>query len=244
MGLTRLLRRAPIPQTVEVTTASGPVAVGVRVHPRARSYRLSVSARGEPVLTLPRGGRWSEAEAFLERNRGWLDARLARLATPWRLAPGGLVPLRGVDHAIIVTDSLRGRVMVEAGEGGPCLHVPGGPDHFRRRLLDWLKAEARADLERASARHAAALGVTIAAIRLRDQATRWGSCSSSGTLNYNWRLILAPDFVLDYVAAHEVAHRLEMNHSPAFWRTLARTLPDYGRGQAWLKAHGAKLMAL
>jgi predicted metal-dependent hydrolase len=79
---------------------------------------------------------------------------------------------------------------------------------------------------------------------MRDQSTRWGSCSSARTLNFNWRLVLAPDFVLDYVAAHEVAHIVEMNHSPAFWRTVARTLPDYGRGQAWLKANGAGLMAI
>ena len=87
------------------------------------------------------------------------------------------------------------------------------------------------------------LGVEVKQVRLRSQSSRWGSCSSSGTINYNWRLILAPPHVLDYVAAHEVAHLVEMNHSPAFWATVARTLPDMDRGRAWLKAHGRELMA-
>ena len=91
--------------------------------------------------------------------------------------------------------------------------------------------------------HAARLGVTVKSIRMRSQSTRWGSCSSSGTINYNWRLIMAPPFVLDYVAAHEVAHLVEMNHSAAFWATVKRTLPDMERGRAWLKAHGRALMA-
>ncbi len=81
------------------------------------------------------------------------------------------------------------------------------------------------------------------AITLRSQSSRWGSCSSSGNINYNWRLILAPPHVLDYVAAHEVAHLVEMNHSAAFWTTVERTLPDMARGRAWLKAHGRDLMA-
>ncbi|MBI4046492.1 MAG: M48 family metallopeptidase, partial [Devosia nanyangense] len=85
--------------------------------------------------------------------------------------------------------------------------------------------------------------VKVVSISMRSQSTRWGSCSSSGRLNFNWRLVLAPDYVLDYVAAHEVAHLVEMNHSPAFWATVKRTLPDMARGRAWLKAHGRELMA-
>ena len=77
---------------------------------------------------------------------------------------------------------------------------------------------------------------------MRSQSTRWGSCSTTGRLNFNWRLVLAPPFVLDYVAAHEVAHLVEMNHSEAFWATVERTLPGMERGRAWLKAHGRQLM--
>jgi predicted metal-dependent hydrolase len=244
MGLPRLFARTAIPEMTELVIATGPVTVAVRVNARARSYRLSVSARGEPVLTVPRGGRWPEARAFLERNTGWLSARLDRLESPYALAPGAIIPLRGVPHRLVSLDRLRGVVSAVQGAGEPELHVPGGPDHMRRRLIDWLKSEARRDLEIACARHAQNLGVKISGITLRDQSTRWGSCSSSGSLNFNWRLVLAPPDVLDYVAAHEVAHILEMNHRPVFWRTLARTFPDYERPKSWLKANGAGLMAL
>ena len=120
--------------------------------------------------------------------------------------------------------------------------VPGEAAHQARRLIDWLKDEAQKDLEARSACHATRLGVSVKAIRMRSQVSRWGSCSSTGTINYNWRLVLAPPFVLDYVAAHEVAHLVEMNHSPAFWATVKRTLPEMEKGRAWLKAHGRELM--
>src|SRR5690606_39060472 len=122
------------------------------------------------------------------------------------------------------------------------LLVPGAPEHRARRLTDWLKAEAERDLYARVRVHARMLGVTVTALRLRAQATRWGSCSSNGSLNFNWRLILAPPFVLDYVAAHEVAHLVEMNHSRAFWDTVESTCPDMARGRAWLKAHGRQIM--
>lgn len=243
MALKGLLTRS-IPASTRIVIDAEPVMVSVRVNARARAYRLSVSARGAPVLTMPRAGRWAEAQAFLERNRGWLAARLAKIASPHEIVPGGTIPLRGVPHGLVSLDALRGVVTTGEGETGPVLHIPGGPSHMRRRLIDWLKAEARRDLEAACARHAKTLGVSIAAITLRDQSTRWGSCSSAGSLNFNWRLVLAPEFVLDYVAAHEVAHILEMNHRPVFWRTVARALPDYEHGKAWLKAHGAALMAI
>ena len=104
------------------------------------------------------------------------------------------------------------------------------------------KRQAQADLEKRVAVHARRLGVTYASVSMRSQATRWGSCSATGRLNFNWRLIMAPSFVLDYVAAHEVAHLVEMNHSDAFWDTVAKTLPSMNRGRSWLKAHGRQLM--
>ena len=219
------------------------VSVAVRTHARARSYRLSLPHSGMPVLTLPPGGRWSDAQAFLQRQSGWLAERLEAAQAPVSFAHGVLVPLRGVPHRIIATGKLRGRVEPGELDGEKLLFVPGEAAHHARRLVDWLKSEAARELKLRSAYHAERLGVVVASITMRDQASRWGSCSSRGSLNYNWRLILAPACVLDYVAAHEVAHLVEMNHSAAFWATVKRTLPDMERGRAWLKAHGRELMA-
>ena len=232
-----------IPTSTLIDIDGVPTTIIVRVNARARSYRLSLPHSSGPVLTLPPHGKWAEAEAFLLRHRNWLAARLSRAPDASRFGNGGLVPLRGVDHRIIGTGKLRGRVEVSEIEGVPALFVPGEPAHQARRLTDWFKDEAQADLAARTAYHAARLGVTVKSIKMRSQASRWGSCSSTGNINYNWRLVLAPPFVLDYVAAHEVAHLVEMNHSAAFWATVARTLPEMDRGRAWLKAHGRQLMA-
>jgi predicted metal-dependent hydrolase len=231
------------PDRAETRLAGETIAVAVRVSPRARSYRLSLPASGAAVLTVPSHGRWREAQAFLDRHAGWLAARLSRRPAAGSFAEGASVPLRGVPHRIVATGLVRGTVGVCECEGLPALMVPGAPEHRTRRLVDWLKAEAKADLAARCAVHAQTLGVSVTSLTLRDQSTRWGSCSSTGRLNFNWRLILAPPFVLDYVAAHEVAHLVEMNHSPAFWRACKRALPDMERGRAWLKAHGRQLMA-
>ncbi len=239
----KLFTRHTIPSSTEIAVDGRLIAVAVRTHARARSYRLSIPHNGGPVLTLPPHGRWVEAEAFLLRQTPWLAARLPRAVPLVSFEPGSIVPVRGVDHAITASGKTRGRVQIMAGDPMPLLVVPGDAPHQARRLTDWLKSQAEIDLAAATKRHAANLEVTMVSLKLRSQATRWGSCSSSGNLNFNWRLILAPPFVLDYVAAHEIAHLVEMNHSPAFWATVAKTLPDMNRGRAWLKAHGRQLMA-
>ncbi len=124
---------------------------------------------------------------------------------------------------------------------GQLLCVAGERAHLSRRLHDFLKREARRDLTEASRRYAAALDVSIGRITLRDTASRWGSCSSSGALSYSWRLIFAPPFVLDYLAAHEIAHRREMNHGPRFWKAVDMLYPDRERAERWLKVHGPEL---
>jgi len=235
--------RPKIPASTVIDIDGAPVTVTVRVNARARSYRLSIPHSGGPLLTLPPHGKWAEAEAFLLRHHNWLAARLKRAPQATSFGDGGIVPLRGVDHRIIGTGRIRGRVEAAELEGERVLLVPGDAAHQARRLTDWLKDEALVDLTERTAIHAARLGVTVKSVKMRSQSSRWGSCSSSGNINYNWRLIMAPPFVLDYVAAHEVAHLVEMNHSAAFWATVKRTLPDMDKGRAWLKAHGRKLMA-
>jgi predicted metal-dependent hydrolase len=123
----------------------------------------------------------------------------------------------------------------------PLLCVAGGASHIGGRVHDFLKREARRDLVAASRRYAAILGVSIRSVSLRDTASRWGSCSQSGSLSFSWRLVLAPPFVLDYLAAHEVVHRIELNHSKRFWQAVERIFTEWRRAEAWLRAHGASL---
>jgi predicted metal-dependent hydrolase len=230
------------PPAAEVEIGGETVTIDVKVSSRAQSYRLSLPHGGRPMLTVPNYGSWREARDFLNRQIDWLAERLETSVKPVAFVRGAIVPLRGVDHRIIPTGRVRGVVEVSEHGGELALMVPGAPEHRARRLTDWLKDEALGDLQRRVKLHANYLGVTVAAISMRSQSTRWGSCSSSGKLNFNWRLVLAPPFVLDYVAAHEVAHLLEMNHSDKFWRVVERTLPNMERGREWLRINGRELM--
>jgi predicted metal-dependent hydrolase len=123
----------------------------------------------------------------------------------------------------------------------PRLIVSGRVEHASRRLKDWLLEQARADLDASVTHHSKSLGVKARSISLRDQTSRWGSCTAGGLLSFSWRLIMAPAHVLDYVAAHEVAHLLEMNHGPRFWKHVARSMPRLEDAKRWLRSHGADL---
>ncbi len=154
---------------------------------------------------------------------------------------GTVIPLRGVDHRIAHRRG-RGTVWIEIGDDGArSLCVAGEDAHIDRRVHDFLKREAKADLEVASRAAAERIGAKLKRVSIRDQSSRWGSCSSTGVLSYSWRLILAPPFVLDYLAAHEVAHLVEMNHSKRFWRLVDRICPNVTRAKTWLDVHGTDL---
>ena len=173
---------------------------------------------------------------------------------------GAIVPLRGRAHVLRFAGMVRRRgvVWIEAAEDAkavpawpegarvgvrrlPRLYVAGEHEHAPRRLLDWLKRQAHLDLNARVEHHAKRLDLAPKRIFVRDQTTRWGSCSTSGALSFSWRLVLAPPFVLDYLAAHEAAHLAHMNHGPRFWALVERTTPRHREAQAWLRKHGASL---
>jgi hypothetical protein len=136
----------------------------------------------------------------------------------------------------------RGTVWTETRDSGEkILCVAGGVEHIDRRVHDYLKREARKELQKSALFYAQALGVRVKRLSIRDQSSRWGSCTSAGSLSFSWRLILAPSFVLDYLAAHEVAHLVEMNHSARFWRVVARICPSVERAKRWLDTYGNDL---
>lgn len=222
------------------------VAVTVRRSARARRLILRLDQTGTVTLVLPPGVRQAEAEAFLAAHAGWLENRLARVPEKLAFAPDASVPYRGVEHSIRHRPAgnppcRRGVVWLEQPAEGPELHIAGPAEHLPRRLTDWLKAEARRDLATRSRHYAAQLGRQIGRVTVRDTRSRWGSCSSKGDLSFCWRLILAPDFVIDYVVAHEAAHLVEMNHSIRFWRLVDQLGVDRQRAQRWLKANGPRL---
>jgi predicted metal-dependent hydrolase len=243
-------RRAALPpalpqlSSIEVVHEGQVFPVTVKPSARARRYTLRVvPATREAVLTMPARGRLATAKDFALRHGGWLAARYARLPAVVPLAAGAIVPLRGVPHRIEQGAAARGTVQVVAAPPGdmPRLVVCGAPEHLPRRVRDFLRREAQRDLQAAVTHHATALGVGIAAVRIKDTRSRWGSCSAAGVLSFSWRLILAPPHVLWYLAAHEVAHRREMNHSPRYWAIVRQLDPDFERAEAWLKRHGQEL---
>ena len=215
----------------------------VRRHRQARRYTLRIqAATREVVLTIPPRGTLKEAREFAEKHGGWIAARLGRLPVAAPFAHGVRVPLRGVPHRIVHYRGVRGTVWTGTDTGGEALLcVAGQAPHLDRRIGDFLRREARRELEVASLRFANDLGVTVKRVVVRDQSSRWGSCSNTGVLSFSWRLILAPSYVLDYVAAHEVAHLREMNHAPRFWRLVESMVGNVSRPQAWLAQNGVSL---
>jgi predicted metal-dependent hydrolase len=226
----------PARRTLAVAGIDAPVEV--RVSARARRLTLRVDpADGLVRVVVPRGLRQADVAAFVARHGDWLRARLAALPPPLPFADGATVPYLGVDH--VIRHAPAETRTLSRGEG--VILVGGAPEHLPRRVADWLKREAKRELTARAHAHAARLDARVASVTIRDTRSRWGSCSAGGRLNFSWRLILAPETVLDYVAAHEVAHLKEMNHGPRFWALVDRLHPDVDRCRAWLKRHGSAL---
>jgi predicted metal-dependent hydrolase len=238
-----LYRRPSEPRSIQVVFERAIYLVRIRRHRQARRYTLRIhAATREVILTMPPRGSLREATKFAQKHGGWIAARLHRLPVAAPFADGAVIPLRGVEHRIAHRPGARGTVWPEAASGGePILCVAGAAPHVNRRVGNFLRRQAQSDLDAASRRAAEKLGVAVRRISVRDQSSRWGSCSSTGVLSYSWRLILAPPFVLEYLAVHEVAHLVEMNHSPRFWRLVSSICPDADRAKVWLDAHGNDL---
>jgi len=217
------------------------VPIAIRVSPRARRVGLRIDAAERRVeLVLPRGVPPGTGLRFLAAKRGWIAARLAALPQPVPFAEGAIVPLLGVPHRIRrEVDPTAPSVKIVDGE----IRVRGDPAHLARRVRDHLVAAARAELVPRARRLAARIGREVARVSVRDTKSRWGSCSGQGNLSFSWRLIFAPEPVLEYVVAHEVSHLAEMNHGPRFWRLVESLTPNTAAPRAWLKRHRNRLLA-
>lgn len=225
------------PETVSLSTGAEACQVRWRRSTRARRVSLRIDARaGEVVVTLPpRAGRRA-GMALLAAHAAWVMGRLAALAPHVPLEPGAEVPLGGVPHVIRALPEDAGEVRLAPG----AILVPG--ETVAPRVAAFLKAEAQRRIRVLAAGHAALLGVAPRGIRMKDTRSRWGSCAPDGTLAFSWRLVMAPDWVLDYVVAHEVAHLKELNHGARFWAHVARLTPHREAAVEWLKANGPALL--
>ena len=235
-----LLRRPDAPEAPQRLTINGrDYALLVRRHPRARTIRLRTDpAKGALLLTLPRHARLGEAIAFARTQAEWIEASFARAGTATPIAPGAVLPFRGTAHRID-WDAAHGRKVV-AADG--VIRLGGARDSVEPRLTRWLKAEARRLCAADLADYCARAGIATPSLALSSAARRWGSCSASGTIRINWRLILAPSWVRRATVAHEVAHRVHMNHAPVFHALVAELYgEDPTPARVWLRTHGAGL---
>ena len=231
-------RTEVLKRTRSITLDDRPVPLTVCRNARAKRMRLRVDFdTAGIILTLPQRATEEQGFTFLLRQRAWILDRLGSLPPRVPFCPDALVPILGAEHPIRHRPADRLAVRIEHG----AIIVPGCLEAVPRRVDRWLRGEAKRVLTERAHAMAARLGRPIGRITVRDTRTRWGSCSQAGNLSFCWRLIMTPPHVLDYVAAHEVAHMEVCNHGPVFWRTVAGLSDDVEGARAWLLRHGPGL---
>ncbi|MBV9655111.1 MAG: M48 family metallopeptidase [Acetobacteraceae bacterium] len=230
-----------LPPSELLPLPGGPARVEWRRSPRARRVSLRIRPHdGAIIVTLPpRAGR-PAGLALLRTHAAWVSDRLAALPSAVPFEDGASVPVGGVGHLIRHVPGGRGGAWFEAG----AIHVAGAPEFLRRRVHDLLRAEARRRLSALAAEKAALGGLQARRVTVKDTVSRWGSCSADGSLAFSWRLVMAPPFVQDYVAAHEVAHLRHMNHGPRFWALVRTLTPHMDAAVSWLHEEGQSLMRI
>lgn len=236
-------RAQPLERTHVVADRELPLRIVENDRARRLTLRIETGGRGLRV-TVPPGLARGEVERFLDRHSGWLEARLAKVPDKPQVRPGIKLPYRGKPHLIVHEPDTRGTVSIGELDGAPALIVHGDRRHLPRRLSDFLKREARREIEPLVARYAAEVGCPAKAVRFKDTSSRWGSCTSDGTLSFSWRIMMAPPTVIDYLVAHEVAHLREMNHGPKFWALCTQLCPRTDEARSWLKRNGNALQAI
>ncbi len=218
-----------------------PTLVRWRRSQRARRVSLRIDPRGGAVVvTLPPRATRALGLRLLTSHAGWVQNRLSALPGRIPFTHGASIPFCGTPHRIAHTPDHTGAVLCADG----VLHVSGHQDFLPSRVADYLRAEAKRRLAAQAIAKSALLGRKPSRITVKDTTSRWGSCTAKGALAFSWRLILAPPFVQDYVVAHEVAHLRHMNHSQAFWSTVADLTPHTDAATTWLRTHGVELLRI
>jgi predicted metal-dependent hydrolase len=232
-----MLTAVPPPAPAPTFQLDGTViALRIIPSPRARRYLLRLDDDGTARLVIPRRGSRAEALRFLERSRAWLERRhrqwLARRQTRQAWHDGATILFRGEQATLRVTDDLFGATIAFADQ---TVRVKECAADYRPAIQAHLRALAEQELPPRTRELARHHGIAIARVIIRAQKTRWGSCSASGTISLNWRLIHAPPFVQDYLIIHELMHRRQMNHSARYWKLVADAFPRWREAETWLK---------
>lgn len=221
---------------VHLPTNAQPLPLLMVRNPRARRYLLRLRPDGTARVTIPRGGSAAMAQQFVERHATWLERELKRIqAQPRRPAAwtiGTEILLRG--ELVRIEPGPNGEPET-ARIGSETILVPIAATDLRPAIEGWLRQLAARELPGRLLELAARHGLTVRRITVRNQKSRWGSCSRRGTISLNWRLIQTPAFVCDYICLHELMHLRQMNHSSAFWGEVEQVCPDYRMAERWLK---------
>ena len=222
------------------------VGVIVQSHPTSRKLSLRLVPGEDTVKVVsPTNCPLPEIIDFITRQKNWIADRLDQQPIKKNYRAGDSIPILGRDHKIIRIDPVKntrttkGTAWLESEQ----LFIKSHPEHLPRRVKDFLKKEVRFEINLRAQEKAASINKKITAIRIKDTSSRWGSCSTQGNLNFSWRLIFAPEQVLDYVVAHEVAHLEHMNHSALFWALVDELTTTRNWSQKWLKLNGSQLLA-
>ena len=214
------------------------IPLTVRRNARARKMILRLDPGGEgAVVTIPAHADPADGLDMARRQSAWLSGQMGALPDRLRFVEGARVPYLGQDHTLCRMPGRRGIIV----RHDLAIQIPGEPEHMARRLTDWFKKQARQEISTRAIAKAALIERKPGRITIRDTRSRWGSCSPGGSLNFSWRLMMAPEAVLDYVVAHEVAHLAHMNHGPRFWQAVAELTDDVQASRDWLRANGEHL---
>jgi predicted metal-dependent hydrolase len=210
-----------------------------RRHPKARRITLRIDpAHGQLIVTLPPRAARAAGLALLNEHADWVTSTLAALPEAAPLQDGATIPIDGEPHLIRCMPQRRGKAWLEPG----LINVPGEPHSLALRVVTLLRAEAKHRLSIQASTKSAQAGATLTRVTMRDTQTRWGSCSAQGALMFNWRIVMAPPFVQDYVVAHEVAHLRHLDHGPGFWALADRLSPHRQAAVTWLRQEGPRLL--
>lgn len=204
----------------------------------AKRLTLRIDAKERvPVLSLPKRCPAKKAVAFVNEHRDWIEENLAQIPVAKRFEDGEKISILGHRYTIVHTPHSRHGTYIDNDK----LIVSGGKEFLHRRICDYIKKTAKQEFAQRSKEKAEKIGCSVNNVTIKDTKSRWGSCSSINNLNYNWRVAMAPDFVIEYLIAHEVSHLKHQDHSRQFWQCVKKLHPRCGEGRLWLKHHGKEL---